>query len=112
MSRHKEHRFQTDTWERLAASALLYAEGDAASYRRAGALFPADMLAWVNKAHPQPWEMREKDPSFEEVRAFYAKLWPLLWGGGGRSEASSAWDAWTPMPRRCQRPISTSSAPE
>ncbi len=61
MSLHKELRFETDICEHLAANGWLYAEGDAAGYDRARALFPADVLAWVKQTQPQAWEMLEKN---------------------------------------------------
>ncbi|MDP1587410.1 MAG: hypothetical protein Q8M07_06705 [Prosthecobacter sp.] len=45
MSLHKEHRFETDICEHLAAHGWLYAEEDVAAYDRARTLFPADVLA-------------------------------------------------------------------
>ena len=47
MSLHKEINFEAEICEHLAAHGWLYAEGDAARYDRARALFPADVLAWV-----------------------------------------------------------------
>lgn len=61
MSLHKELRFETDICENLAANGWLYAEGDAAGYDRARALFPADVLTWVKETQPQAWEMLEKN---------------------------------------------------
>jgi type I restriction enzyme, R subunit len=61
MSLHKELRFETDICEHLAANGWLYAEGDAAGYDRARALFPADVLAWVKETQPQAWEVLEKN---------------------------------------------------
>ena len=50
MSLHKEINFETEICQHLAAHGWLYAEGDAADYDRARALFPADVLAWVRAA--------------------------------------------------------------
>ena len=47
MSLHKEISFETEICEHLAANGWLYADGDAAHYYQAHALFPADVLAWV-----------------------------------------------------------------
>ena len=46
MTLHKEISFETEICDHLAAHGWLYAEGDAAGYDRARALFPADILAW------------------------------------------------------------------
>ncbi|HEX7242648.1 MAG TPA: DEAD/DEAH box helicase family protein [Longimicrobiaceae bacterium] len=55
MSLHREIAFEREICEHLAAHGWLYAEGDAAKYARARALFPEDMLAWVQEAHPAAW---------------------------------------------------------
>lgn len=44
MSLHKEISFELEICQYLAAHGWLYAEGDAAGYDRARALFPADLL--------------------------------------------------------------------
>lgn len=61
MSLHKEIAFENDICAHLGASGWLYAEGDAAHYDRARALFPADILAWVRTTQPQAWETLAKN---------------------------------------------------
>ena len=61
MSLHKEIEFENDLCAGLAAQGWLYAEGDAAGYDRARALFPADVLAWVQATQPQAWQTLEKN---------------------------------------------------
>ncbi len=61
MSVHKEISFETEICEHLAGHGWLYAEGDAASYDRARALFPADVLAWVQATQPKAWEALTKN---------------------------------------------------
>ncbi|WP_422929147.1 type I restriction endonuclease subunit R [Singulisphaera sp. PoT] len=61
MSLHTEINFEVEICERLAASGWLYAEGDAAKYDRARALFPGDVLAWVKATQPKAWEAIEKN---------------------------------------------------
>ncbi len=56
VSLHKEVSFEDEVCEHLAAHGWLYAEGDAAGYDRARALFPADVLAWVQATQPKAWE--------------------------------------------------------
>jgi len=56
MSLHKEISFECEICEHLGASGWLYAEGDAARYDRARALFPDDVLAWVQATQPKAWE--------------------------------------------------------
>ena len=61
MSVHKEISFETEICEHLAAHGWLYAEGDAAHYDRARALFPTDVLAWVQATQPNAWETLAKN---------------------------------------------------
>lgn len=57
MSRlHQEIAFEDDICDALAAQGWLYARDDAGHYDRARALFPADLLAWVQQTQPQAWE--------------------------------------------------------
>ncbi|HWE20726.1 MAG TPA: hypothetical protein VG758_26705 [Hyphomicrobiaceae bacterium] len=56
MSLHKEISFETEICAHLATHGWLYAEGDAALYDRARALFPADVVAWIKESQPQQWE--------------------------------------------------------
>ncbi|NBQ71144.1 MAG: type I restriction endonuclease subunit R, partial [Nitrosomonadaceae bacterium] len=56
MNLHKEISFEVEICQHLAAHDWLYAEGDAAKYDRARALFPEDVLAWVQTTQPQSWE--------------------------------------------------------
>ncbi len=55
MSLHKELAFEDDICAHLAAHGWHYAPGDAQAYDRARALFPADVLAWVQATQPQAW---------------------------------------------------------
>ena len=56
MSLHKEINFEIEICEHLAAHGWLYAEGDAGQYDRARALFPDDVLAWVQATQPKAWD--------------------------------------------------------
>ena len=60
MSIHKEINFEVEICTHLAAHGWLHAEGDAALYDRARALFPADLVAWVQEAQPKAWEALTK----------------------------------------------------
>lgn len=53
---HKEIAFENDICAALAAQGWLYDPADAASYDRARALFPADVLEWVKQTQPQAWD--------------------------------------------------------
>jgi type I restriction enzyme R subunit len=60
MSLHKEIAFEDEICAHLAANGWLCAEGDYATYDRARALFPSDVLAWVKEAQPDAWQRMEK----------------------------------------------------
>ncbi|MGF1501753.1 MAG: type I restriction endonuclease subunit R [Paracoccaceae bacterium] len=53
MTLHREINFETEICEYLATHGWLYADGDAQRYDRARALFPADLIAWVNATRPK-----------------------------------------------------------
>lgn len=61
MSLHKEISFELEICQHLASHGWLHAEGDAAGYDRARALFPADVLAWVQATQPKAWETLVKN---------------------------------------------------
>ena len=61
MSLHKEISFENEICQHLAAHGWLYAAGDAQNYDRARALFPADVLAWVQATQPKAWEVLVKN---------------------------------------------------
>lgn len=52
MSLHKEIHLETEICEHLAANGWLYSQGDATNYDRTRALFPADVIAWVQTDDP------------------------------------------------------------
>ncbi len=56
MNLHREIHFEEPICAHLAAHGWHYAEGDAQRYDRARALFPADVLAWVQATQPEAWE--------------------------------------------------------
>ena len=74
MSLHKEINFETEICQHLAANGWLYAEGDAANYDRALALFPADVLAWVQATQPQAWEILVKNHGDKAGETLLARL--------------------------------------
>ena len=55
MSLHTEINFDIDICDHLAANGWLYSVGYAASYDRKQALFPADVLAWIQRTQPEVW---------------------------------------------------------
>ena len=61
MAIHNEIEFENDICAQLSAQGWLYEEGDAARYDRARALFPADVLAWVQATQPKAWQALQKN---------------------------------------------------
>jgi len=61
MDLHKEINFENDLSNHLSANGWLYAEGDAACYSRGHALFPADIITWVQTTQPKAWETLTKN---------------------------------------------------
>lgn len=61
MSPHREIYLEVEICEHLAANGWAHAEGDAARYDRARALFPDDVLAWVRQTQPKAWAAVEKN---------------------------------------------------
>jgi len=65
MALHNEIKFELDICHHLAANGWLYAEpgqeGDARGYDTPRAMFPADVLAWVQATQPQAWEVLAKN---------------------------------------------------
>ena len=74
MSTHKEISFETEICDYLAAHGWLYAEGDAAGYDCARALFPADVLAWVQATQPNAWEVLSKNHGPQAGEVLLARL--------------------------------------
>ncbi|WP_440111528.1 type I restriction endonuclease subunit R [Acidovorax sp. BL-A-41-H1] len=64
-SLHNEIQFELDICNHLADQGWLYAppgvEGDAKGYDTPRALYPADLLAWVQATQPQAWEALSKN---------------------------------------------------
>ncbi|SHL55078.1 type I restriction endonuclease subunit R [Bradyrhizobium lablabi] len=56
MSLHKEISFEDEVCDYLVADGWLYAKGDAALYDRSRALFPSDLVAWVQATQPTAWQ--------------------------------------------------------
>ena len=52
MSLHTEIKFEDEVCDTLAAAGWLYDPSDAEDYDRQLALFPADVVAWVQEADP------------------------------------------------------------
>ena len=61
MSVDKEISFENEICAHLSSHGWLYEAGDAAKYDRTAALFPADVLAWVEATQPAAWEALVKN---------------------------------------------------
>ena len=56
MNLHREHHFEREICAQLAARGWLHAEGDAANFDRASALYLPDLLAWIETTQPDNWQ--------------------------------------------------------
>ena len=74
MSIHKEISFEVEICQHLAGNGWLYADGDAASYDRARALFPADLIAWVQATQPKAWEVLSKNHGASTIETVLARV--------------------------------------
>jgi type I restriction enzyme R subunit len=71
---HREINFEVEICQHLGAHGWLYAEGDASNYDRARALFPSDVLAWVQAAQPEAWKVLEKNHGERAGETLLARL--------------------------------------
>jgi type I restriction enzyme R subunit len=61
MSLHKEISFENEICGYLAARGWLHAEGDAALYDRPRAIFPSDLVGWVQATQSTAWQALSKN---------------------------------------------------
>lgn len=61
MSLHREINLEAEICAKMAGAGWLHADGDAALYDRARALFPPDIVAWVQASQPKAWETLTKN---------------------------------------------------
>jgi type I restriction enzyme R subunit len=61
MSLRHEIAFEQEICEHLGAHGWHYEEGTAAAYSRQLALYPPDLIAWVQMAQPNAWEVLQKN---------------------------------------------------
>src|SRR6266446_2012942 len=74
MSLHKEISFETEICSYLGSHDWLSTDGDAAGYDRSLALFPADVLAWVQAAYPEAWKSLTKNNGAKAGEVLLARL--------------------------------------
>jgi type I restriction enzyme, R subunit len=82
VSLHKEIAYEDEVCEYLSAHGWLYAECDAATYDRALALFPPDVLAWVQQAHPSAWDSLTKNHGARAGEVLLARVREQMNSGG------------------------------
>ena len=64
MSLHKEIHFEEEIGEHLGANGWIFEESVSAQYDRARALFPEDVIAWVQQSQPEAWQALAKGHGF------------------------------------------------
>ena len=74
MSKHKEIAFEEEICEHLGSHGWVYVEGDASKYDRARALFPDDVLAWVQTTQPAAWEALVKNHGSQAGETLLTRL--------------------------------------
>jgi len=74
MSLHQEISFEKEICQHLADHGWLYAEGDAAKYDRARALFLEDVLAWAQAAQPAAWETLSKNYGSQAADTLFTRV--------------------------------------
>jgi type I restriction enzyme R subunit len=74
MSLHNEITFETEVCEHLFAHGWLYQEGDARLYERGRALFPPDVIAWVQESQPETWKALAKSHGAQADEVLLGRL--------------------------------------
>ena len=78
MSLHKEISFELEICHHLSNNGWLHSEpgtdGDATGYDRARALFPADVLAWVQTTQPKAWDTLTKNHGSKAEETLLTRL--------------------------------------
>jgi type I restriction enzyme, R subunit len=74
MSIHHEIAFESEICEHLGANGWTYEEGSAKAYDRSLALYPPDLLAWVQEAQPEAWEVLQKNHGSKAEATFLERV--------------------------------------
>ena len=74
MSLHKEINFEVGICEHLVAHGWQHDEADSAKYDRSRALFPEDVLAWVQATQPTAWETIVKNHGAQAAETLLTRL--------------------------------------
>ena len=73
MSLHNEIEFENEICEHLAANGWMYSSNDD-GYDRARALFPEDVLAWVQATQPKGWDAIVKNHGTQAADVLLTRL--------------------------------------
>jgi len=60
MSLHKEIHFEQEIAEHLGVHGWIFEDSVSAQYDRTRALFPEDVIAWVQESQPEAWQALAK----------------------------------------------------
>ena len=74
MPLHKEIHFEDEICRQLAQRGWLYADKSASQYDRARALFPLDLITWVQETQPKAWEVLAKNHGSKAEDTLLARL--------------------------------------
>ncbi|MBL8501519.1 MAG: type I restriction endonuclease subunit R [Nitrosomonas sp.] len=74
MDLHKEIHLESEICDYLTAHGWFYAEADAQAYDRARALFPADLVEWINATQSKTWETLQKNHGAQAADVLLTRL--------------------------------------
>jgi type I restriction enzyme R subunit len=74
MSLHKEIHLELEISEYLGQHGWVYEEGVSAQYDHARALFPEDVIAWVQESQPEAWRALEKNHAGSAAEVLLVRL--------------------------------------
>jgi type I restriction enzyme R subunit len=74
MSLHKEIRLEQEICEELGGRGWIYADGVSADYERMRALFPEDVIAWVQESQPEAWQALERGFGMDAAERLMERL--------------------------------------
>lgn len=92
MSLHKENKFEDEICDELSASGWLYAEKDATNYDRERALYPSDVVSWVQETQPDAWEVLTKNHGAAAEQTLLNRLRDILNKNGTLSVLRQGFD--------------------
>jgi type I restriction enzyme R subunit len=74
MSLHKEIHLEQEICEELGGRGWIYADGVSADYERGRALFPEDVIAWVQESQPEAWQALDKGSGMDAAERLMERL--------------------------------------